>query len=65
MLNVGDQVICYLDEVEGHRQFEVIRIQSNQRYVLKGIDTKAQICRILDNTIDNPFFSYQKISTKQ
>ncbi|MCU7195962.1 hypothetical protein GMB64_15840 [Turicibacter sanguinis] len=65
MLKIGDQVICYLDEVEGHRQFEVIRIQPNQRYVLKGIDTEAQICRILDNTIDNPFFSYQKISTKQ
>ena len=65
MLKVGDQVICYLDEVEGHRQFEVIRIQPNQRYVLKGIDTEAQICRMLDNTIGDPIFSYRKISIKQ
>ena len=65
MLRVGDQVICYLDEVEGHRQFEVIRVHPNQRYVLKGIDTEAQVCRILNNTIGNPIFSYRKISTKQ
>lgn len=65
MLSVGDQVICYLDEVEGHRQFEVIKVQANQRYVLKGIDTNTQICRILDNTIGHPIFSYKKVLIKE
>ena len=65
MLKIGDQVICYLDEVEGHRQFEVIKVHPNQRYVLKGIDTDTQICRILDNTIGHSIFSYIKVSNKQ
>lgn len=61
MLRVGDQVICYVDDIEKYRQFQVIKVEPNQRYVLKGIDTDTQLCRVLDNSIGHKIFSYKKV----
>lgn len=61
MLNVGDNVICYVDDIEGYRKFQVLKIEPGQRYVLKGVDTETQLCRMLDNNVPDRTFSYQKI----
>ncbi len=59
MLNVGDRVICYVDDIEGYRKFQVMKVEPGQRYVLKGLDTETQLCRVLDNTLKHKIFSYK------
>lgn len=61
MLKVGDQVICYVDAIEEWKTFKIMRIEPGQRYVLKGVDTETQLCRVLDNSIPDKAFIYQKI----
>lgn len=61
MLKIGDRVICYVDDIEKWRAFQVMKIEHGQRYVLKGIDTETQLCRVLDNSIPDKTFSYQKV----
>lgn len=61
MLEVGDQVICYVDAIEGFRSFRIIKVEAGNRYVLKGIDTETQLCRVLDNNIPHSTFQYRKI----
>ena len=61
MLKVGDQVICYVDAIEKWRTFQIMKVEPGQRYVLKGVDTETHLCRMLDNKIPDPTFSYRKI----
>lgn len=61
MLKVGDQVICYVDDIEKYRQFRVVKVEANQRYVLKGMNTETQLCRVLDNSVGYREFNYEKV----
>lgn len=61
MLNVGDKVICYVDDIECYRKFQVMKVEPGHRYVLKGLDTETQLCRVLDNSVNHKMFSYSLV----
>ncbi len=41
MLQKGDKVVCYVDDVEKHKTFEVVSVDCYGRCYLKGIDTNC------------------------
>lgn len=61
MLKVGDKVMHFVDEIEGYRTFEIVKIQEYNRCTLKGIDTETNLIRVLDNDRPGKTFSYMKV----
>lgn len=62
MLQAGDKVLHYIDEIEGYRMFEIEAFEPSGRCVLKGLDTATNLCRYLDNNICNKRFNYMKVN---
>ena len=61
MLKVGDKVKHYVDDIEGYRVFEIVEIAKHNRCTLKGVNTKTNLSRILDNERVAKTFHYEKV----
>ena len=61
MLQKGDKVVCYVDDVEKYKTFEVVSVDIYGRCYLKGIDTNCSLLRILSNESDYKLANYTKM----
>ncbi len=65
MLQVGDKILHYVDDIEGYRMFEVEMIEPSGRFVLKGLDTATNLSRNLDNNVSDKRFNYVKVTGRE
>ena len=61
MIQKGDKVICYVDDIEKYKKFEVMAVDYNNRCHLKGIDTNCSLLRILSNDVNYKLANYTKL----